>query len=691
MTKHKHSGTIKPVNKTNEESSKDVSGLYASAVIRKHKGYIVAVVGLFLAGVTLWGASGLFINADTSTTASFQAEAGTLANCATQVTDATAAGGGTVLFGGAACTPPQQTTYGASLPITYSLASLTGTQRFVATNGSDTTGTGAVGAPYATVTRAYSAASSGDSIVVRGGTYRQGNIAISSSKPVKIIAYPGEIPVFNGAQAVSGGWTTEGSFQYRAYTPMPVTDGSGISFTTGQNLTGDGVGKFPDQAWVGTTQLRQVSAKSSLANGTFWVDTANNRLYMTATNVAQGNVEISQNRMFITVQAANTTLEGIRITRYSNTASDYGVVKFTNASHNGVIRNVEISDTAFIAVLFGSSGIHNNGLIKNVTISHSNWMGVSANITDNLTLDSVKLTNMNQFNEFTHSPQSGALKTSRTRYTKVLNSYIASNNSHGLWFDQSNIDVDVANNQILDNAGSGLFFEISDDLLLINNYIRATGGAQAVKLAGSSGLKLVNNTIYGGSSPIGIYTDNRSIVGCADPSKPLCADSYNSDRDSIRTYSTKLDWMPRLDLMLNNIIAYPNTSGYCGTTIVCITLTNGSASTTIQAVIHKAESARGIPQTQINGNVYANGSGNLLNAPSAYTSLTTFANAMAGSPVGISGFEANGRAGNSWVNSDGSPTATLTAVHNQAPAVPTDADINQYIPAGTRHYGVTNK
>ncbi|MFO0920365.1 MAG: hypothetical protein U0451_01690 [Candidatus Saccharimonadales bacterium] len=43
------------------------------------------------------------------------------------------------------------------------------------------------------------------------------------------------------------------------------------------------------------------------------------------------------------------------------------------------------------------------------------------------------------------------------------------------------------------------------------------------------------------------------------------------------------------------------------------------------------------------------------------------------------------------VNTDGSPTSSLTSAHSQAVAVPTNIVINKYIPAGTKHYGVLNK
>jgi hypothetical protein len=598
-----------------------------------------------------------------------------------------------------------RTTVGANLPISYNLSSLSGTQRFVATDGSDTTGTGSQSAPYATLAKAISVAVNGDSIVVRGGTYRQGNIAINKS--VKIIAYPGEVPTFNGAQSPTTAWVTEGTtLAYQSYTPQPVTDGSGISFTTGQNLAAGAIGKYPDQAWKGNTQLQQVADKASVVPGKFWVDTTvgATRIYLSSTDAASG-VEYSKLNIFGTVIGPNVTMEGFQITRFSNSAKDAGVLRFLKTASNSLMKNMALYDAAFITVTYGeTSGLLNNSTMQNVTIANANWMGSSALYTDNFKMDGVKITNSNQFGEFTFSPQSGALKTSRTRFTKVINSDISQNNSHGLWFDQSNVDVDVANNQMIDNKGVAVFFEISDDLLLANNYIKSTGKAVGtVKLAGSSGLKLVNNTIVGGADPVGIYTDVRSKPGCADTEKPLCTNSYGSDRDAHRIRPATLDWMPRLDLMINNIVSYPTASGYCGAlttmwTTMCIGSTNGSAVAPIETILHKADTTRTdfygktIPQTQINSNVYANGTGYIISTSiGRYATIGAFSSAMAGNPVLISGLESIGLYGNSWVNSDGSPAVGLAAVHHQATAVPTNTNINQYVPAGTKHFGVTYK
>lgn len=194
-------------------------------------------------------------------------------------------------------------TVGAVLPITYDLSSLTGTIRYVAPNGSDSNNGTSINSPVATLSRAISLTTTANStIVVRGGEYRnQNTLSISGSgrNGLKIIAYPGEIPVFIGSQAVSSssGWTTEGSLRYRSYTPRPLQDGGGVSFSNTSsmtNLTGDGVGRYADQAWQGDTPLKQVLNKNQVTDGKFFVDRSNNRLYMTAADVSKGSIETSR-------------------------------------------------------------------------------------------------------------------------------------------------------------------------------------------------------------------------------------------------------------------------------------------------------------------------------------------------------------------------------------------------------------
>ena len=604
---------------------------------------------------------------------------------------------------------------GAKLPINYSLSSLTGTVRYAKPSGSTTSACTA--SDPCTIARAVSQTTTANStIVLYGGIYRgEANIQISGSgrDGLRIIAYPGQTPEIRGSVEIASSsgpeWVAEGNFRYRAYVPRPLQNGGGVNFgdlADMTNLSGDGVGRYADQAWIGTTALKQTLNKSSLVDGQFYIDRATNRLYMTANDAAKGGIEISRpgsptvadrDRLF-QILSARVTIEGLKINRYSANANDYGAITLESSASNATILNTELSDMPFEAV---HTGLNDNILMKNVTIKNIAWQAVNANQTDNFTFDSVKITDTDPFDEFTSSPASGALKTSRTRGTKILNSAIANNKSHGLWFDQSNINVAVIKNLIKDNYGAGVFFEISDGLTLANNYIAApaSGVGQPVKMAGSSGLRLVNNTIVGGADPLGIYIDSRSGAACA-ADKSGClpgVQTWSGDRQGrfATSIGTTMDWMPRIDVMVNNIVAYPRTTSFCSPQAVglCIMLSHSSgAATTLDKVIHKADATRNIPQTIIDGNVYANGTASIIrDGIKNYTSVGAWTTSLASSPALIAGLDANGKSGNSWVDTDGTPTDALITANTAAYKLPaftgSNAVINTYVPAGTQQYG----
>lgn len=646
---------------------------------------IVFVVAFGLVGVAV-----LAIIRAATISISVEPEVGSRTGCATTVSDSSASNGSAVKF----CAVASTGTAGAQIPITYNASTLTGTVRYISPQGSDSN-SGTSNSPYLTLKKAISASAANDTIVVKGGTYR-GQYGVQIAKAgVRIIAESGATPIFNGAQPVTAAWTTEGSYKYISYRPRPATEAQGVHFETLSNmtnLTGDGAGRYPDQVWIGNTRMDQVAAKSSLADGKFYVDPGG-KLYLTATDAAKSGIEASiqpdDSGFFIQVMANGITLEGITLHRFSPRAADYGVIRNETSGSNLTVKNVVISDAPFEGIHSGADNLK----VLNTTMTNIGWQSINTTQVDNFTLDYAKITNTDPESEFNSSPASGALKTSRNRNATVSNSVISDNKSHGLWFDQSNINTTVANNTITNNSDAGVFFEISDGLTLVNNYIK--GGGQPYKAVGSSGLVMVNNTFVGGIDPMGVYTDPRSRPGCSTRTSSTGYCQISTDVQTRFPIPSTMDWMPRIDVMLNNIIAYPTNTQYCQVQAFCITTYHADAGDRpIETIIHKADASRGIPQTVINGNVYANGSGTLIRVSKPavnYTSLSAWTAAMAASPVSIAGIDANSKAGNSWVNSDGSPTSALSAAHGQAIAVPTNTAINKWIPAGTKHYGVLNK
>ena len=581
---------------------------------------------------------------------------------------------------------------GASLPLRYTFDPAAADQLVVATWGSDSN-PGTITEPLATVAHAISRVSPGrrTTIVVRGGLYREGNLRIPSNKQVRIVGFPYEVPVFNGATPVTQ-WTPSGSLVSAPYQPQPVTDGSGIPFSTGTlGLNPPYVGRFPDQVWVGDAMLRQVLNRSEVRNGTFWVDRTAQRVFVTAADAQSATVEVSALDQFIRISGAGSSLEGLRIMRFSNSADDYGVIFVDPSGHGTTMRHIEVLDAAFQAIQFSgdedSKIIVRGATLEHVTIDRPNWMGVSATLVDDLTMRWMRITRNDPHDEFYRLPQSGALKTSRTRNVVVADSLIADNNGDGLWFDQSSANVTIIGNRIVGNTGWGVFFELSDGLLMADNYVRSQGGGRALIVAGAGGAKIVNNTLVGGTEPMGAFPDNRSKPGCADPAQPLCANSYPSDRDTVRPLPPTLDWMPRVDLMLNNIIAHPTQNGYCGAVVaMCVTEWNLEALRPIQTIFHQAEPARGIPRTVVDGNVYVSSTGMLFGTPIGdFPTLAAFVEAMRRPPVSLD-IEQRGRSGPGLVNADGTPTTALADAHGTAVPVPNAGALDR-LPPGTTRFG----
>lgn len=651
------------------------------------------------------------------------------------------------------CTVDPTPIPGASLPITYTLTDLPGTRRYIDPAGSDAAAC-TIGAPCLTFSRAQAVASSGDSIVVRGGTYTtEGSTCTSSSctawnaettisKSLTIVAYPGETPVFDGVSTTinkASFSTTEGIYKYAAYNDRPCTDGSGITFCPGQtgegqNLTGGSgtAGAQVDAAWVNGAEIRQRMTKAAVTGGDFYVDPTNNRMYMLATDVtAATTIEVSNLGDWLNITAANVAIKGLTVRRYSNTGSRDAPLDVQATADNFTLEDFDLEEAAMLSIKFvgDDSDLLLSPTLTRITIHGSNWMGIAATYVKDYVWAGLKITNLDRWNEFTDSPQSGGIKTGRNYNAVITDSNISDNSSPGIWADQTNYKMVVNHLTAKNNNSSGacFFFEISDMLWLLNSDIKCTS-KNAVKLSGSSGLVLVNNTIVGGTDALGVYADGRSntSLGCYTWTHAKCANSYSSDRwcpghkfDSItdlnhpngycpNALSTPVqaattDWMPRIDMMINNIIINPTGNGLCTSTTFtafCILATNNSApgsNSVMAGIIHVAEPGRGIPQTVIDCNVYANGAaGRIISRKD--TATTNYTNAQLAAwksyTAGVSpapnvpGIDANSIAdptGSTYVDALGVPTGSLN--HTSACAVPVDAVINVYIPAGTKHFG----
>ena len=78
---------------------------------------------------------------------------------------------------------------------------------YVSTAGNDGNSGTTLDAPFRTIGHAVNGAAAGDTVVVRGGTYREDvemNTGGTADRPLVLTAYPGEVPVIKGSNVVTG-------------------------------------------------------------------------------------------------------------------------------------------------------------------------------------------------------------------------------------------------------------------------------------------------------------------------------------------------------------------------------------------------------------------------------------------------------------------------------------------------------
>lgn len=376
----------------------------------------------------------------------------------------------------------------------------------------------------------------GAHVVIPPGVYREGELRIPRGK---VVDGAGKVTI-EGSVGLRDEWKSEGHLRGHAYTAIPARDGHGISFTHGQNLN-DPLGKYADQVWTraaGDTRLRRVTDKRHVTAGHFAVESG--MLWVHEDDHAKG-ILASGLRVAVTELAG--TLKGVTIARFSPTAADGAAIRVKS----GTLDEVKVDGTSFVAISI-DGGTH--ATLQRVTVTRAGWMGVAALLTDDVKLDGCVFDRINDWGVFANSPQSGAVKTSRCRRVVIHNVTVKDSNGHGLWFDQSTLDVEVSNCTV-DVGGRAVFFEISSGLKLSAS--RLSGHNGGLRVAGSNGVRVVGCDISSdGSEAVAIMVDPRGRPGWSNPATRTTAEMHriapwiSSDRQPASRWSSRLTWQPEV-------------------------------------------------------------------------------------------------------------------------------------------------
>jgi len=376
---------------------------------------------------------------------------------------------------------------------------------YVSPSGNDAAA-GSASAPLRTLRHAVDVAPSGSTIVLRAGTYHE-QVEIPATKSLTVQAYPHEAAWLDGSSAVSS-WTQQGSTWVHEGWTAQFDSTAGYSASSATN-TAPGWGfvnaaypmaAHPDQVWVGGVALRQVGSAAAVTAGTFYADYAGKRRII-GSDPSGHDVRASDVELALTSRSPNTTIRGLGVRRYATPVPDMATVRLIGT--NDRLENVVVTDNA----TQGITALATHITASHVTTQNNGLLGMHANYADGLVVDHV-LAQHNNLEHFNFAPVAGGLKFSRTRGITVSDTVSRDNIGTGLWLDESCYNATVVRNDLVDNQGHGMSFEISATGILADNTVTGNG-QDGFKINDTNHVQIWNNTLGGNRRDIELVQDTR--------------------------------------------------------------------------------------------------------------------------------------------------------------------------------------
>lgn len=403
--------------------------------------------------------------------------------------------------------PPPATTSGAgSASVGTTAYAVPSNAIFVAVNGSDAS-TGTQSAPLRTVQKAVDRASSGQTIVVRAGTYHE---AVQVPfKDVTIQSYPNEAVWFDGTVPVTG-WTQSGSTWVS--TGWKARFDHSASFTTGTNLAGFlqpayPMAAHPDQVFFNGKALSQVASTVTPGPGQFSIDEA------------AGIIRVGSNPSGVAVRASDlvqaiwsvgrVTLRGFGVRGYATPVPMMGAIFVGGPSNGNVVENVVVTQNATQGISINSP----QATVRSVTSDANGMTGIHASAAPGLVITKSRVTG-NNTEHFPEKPSVAGIKVGRMSNVTITGNVVANNiGTTGIWTDENVIGFTIANNVVTISAGPyGIETEISDTGIVAGNEV---SGARFGYVAYNTGnVRVIGNRFFDNSVyDLGITQDERRGKG----------------------------------------------------------------------------------------------------------------------------------------------------------------------------------
>jgi parallel beta-helix repeat protein len=356
--------------------------------------------------------------------------------------------------------------------------------------------------PFRTVQQAVNAAMPGDTVHLRGGTFRE-EVTISKSAsagaPIVITAYASEQPVLKGS-LIAAGWTRhQGSIWKRtgwSYRSQQVfVDGVPLQQIGLPAAFGNGIGTD------GTRMITPIgSGAADLAPGRFYHDAAASTLYAWLADGGDPNAHLIEASAFkrIMYMGASTFVTVANLTfRHSSTAAYMVGGAAVELGTDCTMRDCDVQWCDFAGVSLGYQ--QSRAKIVRSVVSNHGCTGISTSASSDFLVSASTMSN-NNYRNFNSQWHAGGMKVTSRGWGTVDGCTVSGNRGSGLWFDyaSSGNRIVLSRNWIAGNTtrGGGIMLEVTRNASVHDNVI-FDNDIRGIYVSACNDIDILANTIVG--------------------------------------------------------------------------------------------------------------------------------------------------------------------------------------------------
>ncbi|HWY52690.1 MAG TPA: right-handed parallel beta-helix repeat-containing protein [Chthoniobacterales bacterium] len=405
---------------------------------------------------------------------------------------------------------------------------------------------------FRTIQEAAKVAEAGDTVLIHSGVYRE-RVVIEKSgtpqQPIRFEAAPGSDVVITGLDPLTD-WHKENDGQNVYSTPwsyrfIPSSKTDAYPPNEYHRLIGRA-----EQVVENDRALRQTLQRNDVSAGSFYVDLAAKRLYVSPfgnedLTVPNDNIQMegATRPVLWRCKGAYVTLRGIRFRYAANRAQQSGVAF---EGQGDVAEDCVFERTNSSGAAFGAP----DQVARNCTFQDNGQLGFGAVRAHNLLFTGCTVRN-NNTKGFNKQWEAGGNKIVLSRGVILEKSRFVANHGCGIWFDIGNENCTVRNCLIADNEDAGLYYEISyglhasDNVAVGNGFASspaAWGGQAGIVLSSSPDCVITRNLLVGNREGFDFREQGRTSPRIDRPGTGYEEPIWNHDeqiRNNVIAYNQK--------------------------------------------------------------------------------------------------------------------------------------------------------